>query len=411
MQSKNKTFLRHWLIPFIAVVFAMLCLQMSNLGFSPLLPDIQAQFRLSFSQIGLFTGMYGIIGIIFSVPAGLAARRFGEGRTLLGGLLLVAIGLFCLASSGGFSAALFSRALWLCGYRIAFICVMVAAAITAPQKLKGSTMGIIGGVSALASVIGAPFGSSIGMAFGWRRAFVGYGVMAILGTVAILSLYPIRAKSEHSKPSESSPDHLERSHSSQRNATVWVMAATIGLLNMGGFTMTFFAPAILRFTYHLPPTRTALIISVAYLTAIGANLLCGYIADRTDRLGVMITIALLLIIPAAALNSQNLFVFEICVIALICLGHSATNQGYALIGALHGARGTGPAMGIVSLGSGLYAYAGPQLFGILRDRTGGFHAGFHVLLAAACVSLAALLGLKRKTHALRQPVEPQADLV
>ena len=30
---------RRWLVPYVATLFAMLALQMSNLGFSPLLPQ------------------------------------------------------------------------------------------------------------------------------------------------------------------------------------------------------------------------------------------------------------------------------------------------------------------------------------------------------------------------------------
>ena len=67
-----------WFVPFAATLAAMLALQMSNLGFSPLLPSIQRDLGMTFSQLGLFTGMYGLLAMLTSVPAGLAARRFGE---------------------------------------------------------------------------------------------------------------------------------------------------------------------------------------------------------------------------------------------------------------------------------------------------------------------------------------------
>ena len=51
-------------------------LQMSSLGFSPLLPAIQNEFSMSYTQIGLFTGMYGLLALALSVPAGLAAKRY-----------------------------------------------------------------------------------------------------------------------------------------------------------------------------------------------------------------------------------------------------------------------------------------------------------------------------------------------
>jgi hypothetical protein len=48
---------RQWLAPYAATLFAMLARQMSNLGFSPLLPDIRDAFHMSFAPMGLFAGM------------------------------------------------------------------------------------------------------------------------------------------------------------------------------------------------------------------------------------------------------------------------------------------------------------------------------------------------------------------
>lgn len=82
-----------WAISFLVTLFAMTSLQVSNLGFSPLIPAIQKDFALSVSQVGLFAGMYGMISVFVSVPAGLAIRRIGEKTALAAGLVVVALGL------------------------------------------------------------------------------------------------------------------------------------------------------------------------------------------------------------------------------------------------------------------------------------------------------------------------------
>ena len=152
---------RNWIASFTAIIVAMMAIQMSSLGFSPLLPAIQKDFGISYSQIGLFTGLYGLVAMAVSVPAGLLAKRVGEKPALTGGLLGVALGLVLLSQASTFEWALGARAVWLIGYRVAFVCVMTSIALVAPPDFRSTAMGILGAMSSLASVIGAPFGTII----------------------------------------------------------------------------------------------------------------------------------------------------------------------------------------------------------------------------------------------------------
>jgi predicted MFS family arabinose efflux permease len=384
-----------WIAPFLAVLFAMTTLQMASLGFSPLLPDIQNQFRINYGQVGLFTGVYGLIGILLSYPAGLLARKYGEKPVLLSGLIVVVAGLSILALAPSFLIAFGGRVVWLSGYRLAFVCVMIAVALTAPPKLKGSTMGIVGAMSAFASVVGAPFGSQLGRTFGWRGGIAGYAAFALAGALVFALFYQWDRGADPSSPhgkSTARPASVQRAY---KLPAVWIIAGGIGLLNMGGFTITFFVPSVAKGVFHLSSMDAAYMISAAYFVAIFVNLGCGYVADRLDRVKVMIGLGALLVVASLALLSTDLLVFRFAVIALVALGHSATNQSYAMIGAVLKGRETGPAMGIVSLGAGLYAYLGPQMIGLLRDWTGGFVAGFHMLVGVACVGLILMFVLKR----------------
>ena len=64
-----------WVLPFGVTLVAMFALQLSNLGFSPLLPSIQRDVGMSFTQLGLFTGLSGLLAVLLSVPSGINARR------------------------------------------------------------------------------------------------------------------------------------------------------------------------------------------------------------------------------------------------------------------------------------------------------------------------------------------------
>lgn len=391
-----------WLIPFIAVIIGMMALQMSSLGFSPLLPAIQKDFHASYTQIGLFTGVYGLVAIVLSVPAGFLARNYGEKSVLSTGLVIVAIGLFILSRANDFTLGLTGRVVWLIGYRLSFVCVMIAIALTAPPRLKGSTMGILGSLSSLASVVGAPFGSRIEQVFGWRGAIAAFGGLALLGLI-VFALFYRRGSGDRPAPHHGLPSS-PASRPAYKEPVVWILAGTLGLLNIGGFTMTFFVPAVAQSVFHLRAMDGALMISTAYITAMFANLLCGFLADRVNRWTVMIGIAALLIPASLAMLSTDLLVFRIGVAMLVALGLSATNQGYAITGAVLQGKETGPAMGIVSLGAGVYAYVGPQAIGILRDATGAFTMGFVVMSIAATIALVAMIAMQRSVSRSKLPI-------
>src|SRR6188472_766081 len=167
----------------------MFTLQLSNLGFSPLLPSIQQEFGMSYTQLGLFTGLYGLLAMLLSVPAGISAKRFGEKHVLGIGLLGVAAGSVLLGRASSFESAIAFRGLTIFGYRFAFVSVLIAVALTAPPALRGRTMGVVGATSSLASVIGAPLGGALVREFTWRDAILGYAAMAALGAALFWTLY------------------------------------------------------------------------------------------------------------------------------------------------------------------------------------------------------------------------------
>ena len=84
-----------WVVSFVATLCGMMALQMSSLGFAPVIPLIQQAFKMSYSQVGLFTGLYGILALVLSVPAGLTAKRFGEKTVMVTGVA------HCRARSAG----------------------------------------------------------------------------------------------------------------------------------------------------------------------------------------------------------------------------------------------------------------------------------------------------------------------
>jgi predicted MFS family arabinose efflux permease len=387
-----------WIIPFLATLFGMLTLQMSNLGFSPLLPDIQKEFSMSHTQIGFFTGMYGLLALALSVPAGLAAKRYGEKRMLVLALLIVGFGLFMLGRAPGFYTAFASRALWIGAYRFAFVGVLTAIAITSPPSLKGSSMGLLGSVSSLATVIGAPFGSKIGESFGWRTGITAYAVAAFLGSLAIWAFYRQRSVDQQQMPMHGIHSSSTNGRSAFRTPIVWALTVLVGMVGMASYSVTFFVPSAAKTIFYMDSMEASLVISTGYICAIFLNLLSGYLMDHYNKWIVLSSLLVFLIPASLAMTSHNEQVFRIATAVVLAAGFAATNQVYGLAGSVLKGRETGNVMGVLSLGAGICGYAGPQMLGLLREWTQGFSAGWYMMAGIVLLTLIELFFLKRHSE-------------
>jgi predicted MFS family arabinose efflux permease len=351
---------------------------------------------MSYTQLGLFTGLYGLLAMLLSVPAGVGARRFGEKRVLGLGLLGVATGSVLLGEAWSFESALTFRGLTIFGYRFAFVSVLIAVALTAPASLRGRTMGVLGATSALASVVGAPLGGLFVEEFGWRLAILGYAAMAVLGATVFWLFY--RPTSDDSTRISERHVHHRASGSAFLSPVVWMLALVVGLGGFGQFTVTYFVPSVANALYGLDAKAAGVIISTGYLTAIVVNLGVGLLADRFNKLIVLGAVFILLTIASSSLAVENVVTFRVATAAVIGFGFTAANQLYGLAGSVMPRHEAGHAMGVVSLGAGLFGYFGPQMLGILRDRTGSFAAGFYMVAIADLITLVLIAILYRMTR-------------
>jgi len=133
------------------------------------------------------------------------------------------------------------------------------------------------------------------------------------------------------------------------------------------------------------------------MTAIAVNLAVGFLADRYDKLMVLAAVFVLLAAASASMTVEHLPTFRLATAAVIGFGFTAANQLYGLAGSLMPRHEAGNAMGVVSLGAGLFGYFGPQMLGILRDLTGSFAAGFYMVAIADVITLGLIVLLSRMT--------------
>jgi MFS family permease len=170
------------------------------------------------------------------------------------------------------------------------------------------------------------------------------------------------------------------------------------MVGMASYSVTFFVPAAATTVFKMDAVGSSFVISTGYMCAIFLNLLFGYLMDHYNKWIVLSSLVLLLIPASLAITSKNELVFRIATVVVLAAGFTATNQAYGLAGSVLSGRETGNVMGVLSLGAGICGYIGPQMLGVLRDRTKGFNAGWYMMAGIALLTFIELLLLKRHSE-------------
>ncbi|THF80395.1 MFS transporter [Cohnella fermenti] len=230
-----------------AVFFAGIIAFMGIGLVDPILKEIAAKLEATPSQVSLLFTSYNAVMAVAMLITGTVTTRIGIKRTLLLGVVIIAI--FSLL--GGLSNDIWTlvglRAGW--GLGNAFF---VATALTAIVSL--STGGVARSIILYEAAIG--LGISIGPLVGgelgsisWRGPFIGVAVLMVIAFIAIVALMP----KEAGKPANSAPAKKSSfldPFRAMRHRSLVVFGLTACFYNMGFFTLMAYAPFVMGLGIH-----------------------------------------------------------------------------------------------------------------------------------------------------------------
>jgi MFS family permease len=352
---------------------------------APLLPRYADQFGLSKTGAGLLVAAYGTGVLLGSVPAGIAASRFGPRRAVLAGLLLVAVAsvAFGFASSGATLGL--ARVIQGLGSSLSWAGGLAWLVAGTPRERRGEMLGAALG----AAIFGALLGPMLGVFADLTAPEVAFSAVALgclVLAVAALRLPP--AAAEPSDPRSLAAFATERG-----------LAA--GLYLMGLPALLFGVLAVLI------PLRLdslgwgavaigALFVSAAALEAVLAPLL-GRFSDRRGRLlpiRVGLVASACVSLALAWAGRAGLIVPLVLLAGLAYSTFYAPSMALISDGAERAGLAQGLAFGLMNAFWAIGNAAGPAAGGALADAAGD--ALPFVLLAAICV---ATLAFARRSRA------------
>lgn len=186
---KTKMSLKEWL-PLIGMTISAFLVNTSEFMPIGLLTDISNDFNMTAAQAGVMITAYSWTVTILSLPLMLLACKIEPKKLLLGTLTVFSTCQVLSVISIGFPFLVVSRIGVACAHSIFWaIASPLAVRVVSKEHQSKALSAIITG-TAIAMVLGMPFGRMIGLQIGWRMTFLCVAVISFLVLVYLAFVFP-----------------------------------------------------------------------------------------------------------------------------------------------------------------------------------------------------------------------------
>ncbi|EKF41897.1 transmembrane efflux protein [Nitratireductor indicus C115] len=346
-----------------------------------LLLEVSADLDVTISAAGLLISGYAL-GVVVGAPIlGALTGRWSRKTLLLALMVVFTLGNLACALAPDYWSLMAARVLTAFAHASFFgVGSLVATGLVAPDR-KASAIAVMFTGLTVANILGVPFGTWLGQAFGWRSTFLAVTLVG-LAAFAVIALLVPRDDAPQSQEAE------DNSLAVLRRPQVLLGLLTTVLSWIGVFAaFTYIAPILTRIT-GFSESAVSPVLLVFGAGLIAGNLLGGRLADWRlvpAMLGSLAALSAVLFAMSFAMHDKVAAVIAIGLFGAAAFATVPPLQMWVLEKADGAGQGLASSFNIAAfnLGNAIGAWLG----GTVIDKGPGLDA---VIWVAGLVPLAAL---------------------
>ena len=366
----------------------------------PVLPAVIKDLGITHGQAGLLMSLFALPGILFSIPGGWLADRFGERVVGSLGLAIMGAGTLVLASAGDFPLILVGRTISGIGAMSAVIALQRMVTRLFQGRPLGVPMGVSGSAIPLGIIVVLNQGGRIAAEHGWREvAFrTGFVSVVIAGGFLAASWFITKGRALGSSPETATAPPVGVDDFLRRGLRAIWMVGIVWFCANGAMTafMTFAPDHYLNLGFGI--RAQGLLASIPMWGSALLGPVTGWLADRHG--GKAAFIAWGLVLMGSSLLLVPLGIVSPLVIGLglgVALAAIVTPT-MSLPGSVLPPSHVGRGFGILSTCANVGIFAIPPVAGFVRDFSGGYRWPFLLMAGLAFLGVGAAEMLRRGSY-------------